>query len=94
MAKKQTKVNPETELVENDTVETAEATVKIVEGKVANCSRLNVRKKPALTAEPIAVVEASSALTIDEEKSTPDWYKVTLSNGKSGYCMRQYVVLT
>lgn len=94
MAKKQTKVNPETEIVENVPIETTEVKENAVEGKVTNCTKLNIRKKPSLTAEPIAVVDVSTVLTVDEKKSTTDWYKVALADGKSGYCMKQYVTLT
>lgn len=93
MAKKQTKVNPETEMAEVTPVETTEVTKKLVDGKVTNCTKLNVRKKPELTAEPIAVVDVSTTLAVDIDKSITDWYKVTLANGKSGYCMKQYVTL-
>lgn len=93
MAKKQTKVNPETEMTEVTPVETTEATKKLVDGKVTNCTKLNIRKKPELTAEPIAVVDVSTTLAVDIDKSSTDWYKVTLTNGKTGYCMKQYVTL-
>lgn len=62
-------------------------------GVIADCFRLNVRKNPDKNAKVIFVAEALTSLKIDESKSTNDWYYVIDDNGKSGYCMKQYVTI-
>lgn len=92
MTKKQTKTNPEVETVN---VETAveEKVNTISTGTVANCFRLNIRKKSSVEADVVSVVNVNSPVTIDESKSKNDWYFVTDSDGNSGYCMKQYVTM-
>lgn len=65
----------------------------LLTGIVADCFRLNIRKKPDKNADIITVVNLMTQLKIDEKKSTDDWYYVCDSSGNSGYCMKQYVTI-
>lgn len=89
MAKKEAKPK---ETIEQEVEETvvAPATVK---GIVSDCSRLNIRKKPNAKAEVVTIVAKNSAVTIDTECSTKEWYKVTIAPNTTGYCMKKYVTI-
>lgn len=73
-----------------ETVEAACLT-KTVAGVVANCAKLNVRSKPSITGEIVCVLNASSEIEIDVEKSVTDWVYICTATGVEGYCMRQFI---
>ena len=73
-----------------ETVETVTPS-KTVEGVVFNCAKLNVRSKPSITGEIVCVLNVSSEIEIDVEKSIPDWFYICTATGVEGYCMRQFV---
>ena len=88
--------------VEETTVETTEVVApEVVEekkeervakkGVVANCSLLNIRKKPDIKSDVLAIVDSGSKLTIDLDKSNDKWLKVTTKDKIQGYCMKDYV---
>lgn len=60
-------------------------------GVVANCSKLNVRIKPAAGAQVVTVIDAGTQVEIDESKSTAEWYKVIVPTVNEGYCMRKFI---
>lgn len=60
-------------------------------GVVTDCVRLNIRKAPSKTAEPVCVVDVNAALVIDLDGTDKEWFKVYTETGVEGYCMRQYV---
>lgn len=62
-----------------------------VTGKVYHCAKLNVRAKASTTAEVVCVLNAETEVTIDVEKSTEDWLRVSTSTGVNGYCMRKFI---
>lgn len=74
-------------------LETVEAACppKTVAGVVANCAKLNVRSKPSITGEIVCVLNASSEIEIDVEKSVTDWVYICTATGVEGYCMRQFI---
>ena len=73
-------------------MEAPKAEVKApVTGIVAGCSKLNVRSKPAIDADILAVLEVNSEVVIDPTRSTNEWVKVTTAAGVEGYCMRKFV---
>ena len=87
-----------TEAVE--AVEVAEAAEEIVEqvvepkvGIVTDCTRLNVRQEPKANAKIVIVVDATTDLTIFEEESTEDFYKIRTVDGVEGYCMKRFVTI-
>lgn len=66
---------------------------KPIYGIVANCSRLNVRKKPHRDSSVLTVIEEDDTVEITMYKSTNSWYYVKTELGVEGYCMKDYVVL-
>jgi uncharacterized protein YgiM (DUF1202 family) len=95
-------LNPIEAAVEQIVVEPVEETVVVepvveatpdvpVTGVVANCTKLNVREKPAATADVLCVLEAATKIEIDAARSTGDWYHVTTATGVEGYCMKKFV---
>lgn len=60
-------------------------------GLVANCQKLYVRKRPEPTAVPVGVIDEGTKVTIDSRRSTEDFYRVTVENGVYGYCMKQFI---
>lgn len=89
-------VDVEQEAVELDANETVEVDPvpedpKPVFGVVANCGRLNVRKKPDIKAEVVCEVPIGSVLMLDMDKSTSGWFKVCTAAGSEGFCMKDFV---
>ena len=90
-----------TEVIEPvETVEeVAEEVIEVVEaeivkaGKVVNCSKLNVRKRPVATAEVICIIDVNTEVVVDEEKSTAEFFKVVLNSGTEGYCMKKFIAV-
>ena len=76
--------------MEVETVETKELP-KTATGTVANCSKLNIRVKPALTADVVCVLDVGATVTVNLAKSNRDWVSVTTGAGDKGYCMKKYV---
>jgi uncharacterized protein YgiM (DUF1202 family) len=77
----------------SETVETKEVS-KTVTGTVVNCTKLNVRTKPSLTADVVTVIDAGEKVTIDVAESNRDWFRVKLDGGNqgyNGYCMKKFV---
>lgn len=73
-----------------ETPETPKAP-KPLTGKVIGCTCLNMRNANSIDAKIVAVIGAGSIVTIDESKSTPDWYYVTNEDGVEGFCMKSYI---
>lgn len=67
--------------------------VKKTYGTVANCQKLNVRKRPIAGADVLGVIDEGDKLEIDMEKSTDEFYKIVTENKLSGYCMRKFIDL-
>ena len=63
----------------------------IAKGVVTNCAKLNVRSKPSINGNVIAVLSADDEISIDIDESTEEWYKISTVNGVKGYCMRKFV---
>ena len=87
-----------TDFVEEvDAVKMVEETVKTVpipktiNGVVANCTKLNIRKDPSVHAEILGVVNVDSEMKIDMDKSNDKWFYVSSAVGIDGYCMRDFV---
>lgn len=76
-----------------ETVETKEVP-EMVSGTVANCTKLNVRTKPSLTADVVTVIAAGEKVTINVAESNREWFCVAVDNGEhgyNGYCMKKFV---
>lgn len=85
--------------IKNADVEVTEAVVTenkkptgITKGIVVDCEKLNIRKAPKKDSEvPVAIIDKGSKVTIDEDKSTDDWYRVKTEKNVWGFCMKKYV---
>ena len=66
---------------------------KTIKGKVIDCTRLNVRRRPNMDSEVNCIIDVDSIVEINENKSNDEWYRVTTDNGVYGYCMKQYISL-
>lgn len=66
---------------------------RTVKGKVIDCTRLNVRRRPNKDSEVNRVIDVDSIVEINENKSNDEWYRVTTDNGVYGYCMKKYISL-
>lgn len=65
-------------------------------GIVHNCAKLNLRRSPLKDDDGkniVSVLVADTAVIIDDEKSTDEFYKVTTEDGLEGYCMKQFIRL-
>ena len=63
-------------------------------GIVANCEKLNLRRSPLKDSDGANIITEllpGIAVVIDEDESTPNFYKVITEDGLEGYCMRQFV---
>lgn len=69
---------------------------KFVEGVVANCIALNIRKNPSMDADVIHVADAGCRVTIDFEHSVDDWYRVVkiFDEEVYGFCMKKFMTLS
>ena len=66
-------------------------------GIVANCEKLNLRRSPLKDSDGANIITellSGVAVVIDEDESTPDFYKVTTETGLEGYCMRRFIELS
>lgn len=86
------KVNEE--ITEETVVETVEETAapepeaKDIFGVVANCTKLNVRKKPFADATVVKIIDKGTEVKIDTDKSTDDFYKI-----KEGFVMKKFITI-
>ena len=71
--------------------ENASTQVRRPSGVVANCQSLNVRSEANTDAEVVSSLRVGSNVTIDEENSTEDFFKICTAAGIDGYCMKQYI---
>ena len=68
-----------------------EEKVDPVIGIVVDCSKLNVRRNPNQNSEVVCEIDAGSEVTICEEESTIEFYKVYTAAGAEGFCMKKYI---
>lgn len=62
-------------------------------GIVVNCIKLNVRKEPDKTSNIIQIIDALTEVRVIMKDSTYNFYKVILSSGVEGYCMKKFIEL-
>lgn len=62
-------------------------------GRVVNCKKLNVREEPESDANVVCTIDALTDVEIDEATSTDEFYKVYLSSGLEGFCMKKFIVI-
>lgn len=59
-------------------------------GKVANCKLLCMRQEPKSAAAVIRFLEAGTKVVVHADKSTDEWYAVTVDE-VDGFCMKNYI---
>lgn len=68
-----------------------EPKVETVEGVVVNCAKLNVRTEPSIDGDVVCVLDVTSEIEINLDKSTREWFNICTASGVEGYCMRKFV---
>lgn len=63
----------------------------VINGKVVGCLKLNVRESPSIDSNVVCEIASSTEVVIDEQKSTNDFYKIYISSGIEGFCMKQFI---
>ena len=66
-------------------------------GTVHNCTKVNLRRTPVYEVKGSNIISElvlGTAVVIDDEKSTDEFYKVTTDTGLEGYCMKQFIELS
>lgn len=84
---------PVEETVFEETEVVCEEKVSVI-GVVVNCQKLRVRSEASAdTDNTITVLDALSEVTVDEDASTEDFYKVCTAAGVDGFCMKKFIAL-
>ena len=90
-------VTEDTEMVTEEVVETVEEVEEVVYepvapvGTVTGCTSLNVRRKPIVDADVIAIIERNTKVVVIDAESNNDFYNVRLEDGVEGFCMKKYI---
>ena len=58
-------------------------------GMVANCDKLNVRKSPDISSEPISILDVDSTVLICGKEN--GFYKIVTGSGIEGYCKEEFI---
>lgn len=74
----------------NETVETVKLPETVI-GMVSGCAKLNVRAEANLFSDVVCVLDNTSEIMINVEKSNKDWFYICTASGIEGYCMRKFV---
>lgn len=82
-------VKPEPQLVQ-ETVETVRLPETVI-GMVSGCAKLNVRAEANLFSDVVCILDNTSEIEINVEKSDKDWFYICTASGIEGYCMRKFV---
>ena len=90
--KKEVFEEPAIELTEERVEEIpVEEPTTIVNGVVANCLRLRLRKEPNGTI--ISWLDAGDEVLVDTLQSTDKWYKVYTKDDLEGCCMKEFITI-
>ena len=85
--------NPKPEIIPEENLEPVVENdpIDFLEGIVDHCKLLNVRAEPDLDAEVLRKISVNTKVMIDPIESTNDFYKVYLSDGVEGFCMKKFI---
>lgn len=83
---------PQVRVNENVTQEPVEKEVPKV-GVVDNCSRLNVRVAPRMTADVRLIINKGDEVTLCEKQPKGEWFRVRTQNNTEGFCMKKYITI-
>ena len=59
---------------------------------IVNCDQLFLREEPDRESDALNVLMKDSAVVIDEDGSTSDFYKV-VANGIVGFCVKEFITI-
>lgn len=59
---------------------------------IVNCDQLFLREEPDRESDALNVLVKDSAVVIDEDGSTSDFYKV-VANGIVGFCVKEFITI-
>lgn len=79
------------EEAEANAVEQETKEIKI--GVVTDCLSLNIRKEPKSDAEVLCSIPCLTEVTIEENESTDEFYKICTGSGIEGFCMKKYIAV-
>lgn len=76
-----------------DTTEQDTPPTESLIGRVCDCEKLNIRRKPVVNINNvIEVVDEDTKLTIIEpNRAKGEWYKVVTPANNTGFCMKKFV---
>lgn len=60
-------------------------------GMVVDCTSLNVRENPSITANVVCTITNGTTVEVDETESTEEFYKICTEIGEEGYCIKKYI---
>lgn len=83
---------PQVQVNENVTQEPVEKEVPKV-GVVDNCSRLNVRVAPRMTADVRLIISKGDEVTLCEKQPKGEWFRVRTQDNTEGFCMKKYITI-
>lgn len=66
---------------------------KHVTGVVTDCLRVAIYREPRANSGIVKVVTALTRVTVDLEKSTDGFYRISTSKGVQGYCMKKFIAV-
>ena len=78
--------------VVKEVVEKVPEVIESVESKtgIVNCDKLNVRSEPKKDSIVTLIISKGDVVKILED-SDKEFYKVIISNGTEGYCMKKFI---
>ncbi len=82
---------PKDDIPEEPVAEPALERKPLIFGKVAGCSKLNVRQRPNLQADILCCLDVNTEVEIDEDKSTNDFYAICTPSGREGFCLKKFI---
>ena len=83
---------PQVQVNENVTQEPVEKEAPKV-GVVDNCSRLNVRVAPRMTADVRLIINKGDEVTLCEKQPKGEWFRVRTQDNTEGFCMKKYITI-
>lgn len=83
---------PQVQVNENVTQEPVEKEAPKV-GVVDNCSRLNVRVAPRITADVRLIINKGEEVTLCEKQPKGEWFRVRTQDNTEGFCMKKYITI-
>lgn len=83
----------DTEIANNSEIIKKDETIRsTLIGVVCGCNRLHVRKEKSMKSESLCVLEAGTRVVVkNAADDTSSYYAVTLTDGTSGYCRKEFI---